>query len=96
MAGITKILTDPVRQQRCTQAHNRRLIGRRSNNNRTLLCWPVDILANKITHLAPALTNHGQHDNIRRGVPGNHAQQSTLAASAGSKQTNTLTTTNGE
>jgi hypothetical protein len=78
------------------QAHQRRGIRRRGDNDGALPVRRAEDAFDELLHLATALADQADYNHVRTRVTSHHAEQDTLAYAAAGKQADSLPSSDGQ
>ena len=79
LALVAEVLGDPRAVLRGTQAHQRRVVGRRGDHHGALEAFLAEDLVDELLHLAAPLADQTDDDDVGPGEAGHHPQQHRLA-----------------
>lgn len=79
LALVAEVLGDPRAVLRGTQAHQRRVVGRRGDHHGALEAFLAEDLVDELLHLAAPLADQTDDDDVGPGETGHHPQQHRLA-----------------
>ena len=96
MPAVAEVLGDRGRVGGALQAHQRRRVGRRGDDDRAREAFVAEDVLDEFLHLAAALADQADDDHVGRGVARHHAEQHPLADAGAGEQAHALAAADGE
>ncbi len=96
LALVAEVLGNARAVHRGAQAHQRRVIRRRSHHHRALEPLLTEDVLDELLHLPPPLTDQADHDDLGLGEACHHTQQHRLTNTSTGKQAQALAAADGK